>query len=84
VLHALREARRAVPGSVSVVGFDDVPAAEFLAPPLTTVRLDFAGLGRDCFALLHHAANPGSRQPVPVAAAPQLIVRETSGRLRRR
>jgi DNA-binding LacI/PurR family transcriptional regulator len=84
VLHALREARRAVPDSVSVVGFDDIPAAEFLAPPLTTVRLDFAGLGRDCFALLHHAVNPGSRQPVSVAAVPQLIVRETTGRPRRR
>jgi DNA-binding LacI/PurR family transcriptional regulator len=84
VLHALREARRPVPGSVSVVGFDDIPAAEFFAPPLTTVRLDFAGLGRDCFALLHHAVNPGTPPPVPVAAEPQLIVRETTGRPRRR
>jgi DNA-binding LacI/PurR family transcriptional regulator len=30
---------------VSVVGFDDTPQAAFYAPPLTPVRLDFAGLG---------------------------------------
>lgn len=84
VLHALREAGRAVPDSVSVVGFDDIPAAEFFAPPLTTVRLDFAGLGRDCFALLHGGVNPSSPQTGPVAAGPRLIVRETTGRPRRR
>lgn len=84
VMHALREAGRTVPDSVSVVGFDDIPFAEFFAPPLTTVRLDFAGLGRDCFALLHHVLNPDDTPPVPVAAAPQLVVRQTTGPARSR
>lgn len=34
-----------VPEDVSVVGFDDVPEAPYLLPPLTTVRQDFAALG---------------------------------------
>jgi DNA-binding LacI/PurR family transcriptional regulator len=84
VLHAMRQAGRAVPDSVSVVGFDDTPAAEFFAPPLTTVRLDFGGLGRDCFALLHQLLDPQKTTPVRVAAAPELIVRETTGGPRRR
>lgn len=84
VLHTMQEAGRAVPDSVSVVGFDDTPAAEFFAPPLTTVRLDFGGLGRDCFALLHELLYPRETPPVRVAAEPQLIVRETTGRPRRR
>jgi len=83
-LHALREAGRAVPDSVSVVGFDDIPSAAFFAPPLTTIRLDFVGLGRDCFALLHHALDPVGPPPAATAAAPQLIVRETTGRAPRR
>jgi DNA-binding LacI/PurR family transcriptional regulator len=78
-LHALREAGRAVPDSVSVVGFDDIPSAEFFAPPLTTVRLDFAGLGRDCFALLHRALNSAGPPVAPTAAAPRLVVRNTTG-----
>ncbi len=32
LLRALREARRDVPGEVSVVGFDDVPEAAYFPP----------------------------------------------------
>lgn len=41
LVRALAEAGRSVPGDVSVVGFDDNPAAAYLSPPLTTVRQDF-------------------------------------------
>ena len=34
------------PDDISVVGFDDVPEAGYLYPPLTTVRQDFEALGR--------------------------------------
>jgi DNA-binding LacI/PurR family transcriptional regulator len=79
VLHALREAGRDVPRDVSVIGFDDTPAAPFYPPPLTTVRLDFVGLGRDCFALLRHAIDPGETPPAPTAATPELVIRQTTG-----
>jgi len=78
VIHALQQAGRAIPDDVSVIGFDDSPLAAFYAPPLTTVRLDFVGLGHDCFALLQHVVNPHSPRPERVAQAPQLIVRETA------
>jgi DNA-binding LacI/PurR family transcriptional regulator len=77
VIRAMREAGREVPGSVSVVGFDDIPQAEFLTPALSTVRLDFTELGRASFALLQEqvGAVPADR-PRP---GPELIVRESSG-----
>ncbi|WP_433062937.1 LacI family DNA-binding transcriptional regulator [Dactylosporangium sp. CS-033363] len=74
VLSALREAGRPVPASVSVVGFDDMPQSAYLAPALTTVRLDFVGLGRDCVALLDPAG--GFLPPIRRA---ELIVRRSSG-----
>jgi DNA-binding LacI/PurR family transcriptional regulator len=46
LLRALHERGRAVPGEVSVVGFDDIPEAASFAPPLTTVHQDFAEVGR--------------------------------------
>ncbi|PWJ53273.1 transcriptional regulator, LacI family [Quadrisphaera granulorum] len=41
-----------IPDDVSVVGFDDVPEAAYLVPPLTTVRQDFDALGRRCLEVL--------------------------------
>jgi DNA-binding LacI/PurR family transcriptional regulator len=52
VLRALHEAGRAVPGDVSVVGFDDILLAEYLWPPLTTVVQDFGEIGRRLVARL--------------------------------
>lgn len=46
VLHAFHERGLDVPAARSVVGFDDIPEAEFLVPALTTVRQDFDAVGR--------------------------------------
>jgi len=79
VLRAAREAGRDVPGSLSVVGFDDASHSGFLAPALTTVRLDFAGLGRACFGLLRRLLEPDGDCAAAVWDRPRLIVRESSG-----
>ncbi|MEU0839430.1 LacI family DNA-binding transcriptional regulator [Streptomyces sp. NPDC005962] len=79
VIRALHEAGRAVPDEVSVAGFDDAPHSAFLTPALTTVRLDFTGLGRAAFGRLYgllEDAEPVAPCPVSV---PLLIVRESSG-----
>jgi len=59
-LRALREAGARVPEDVSVIGFDDVPWAEFVEPALTTVRQPLAELGAGAVAMLHaRIAAPG-------------------------
>ena len=52
LMHAFRERGVAIPGRVSIVGFDDVPEAPYFAPPLTTLKPDLAELGRVSMGLI--------------------------------
>jgi DNA-binding LacI/PurR family transcriptional regulator len=84
VMRSVHAAGRSVPGDVSVVGFDDTPVSEFLTPPLTTVRLDFAELGRACFAKLRSLMEPAAApsagdEPHASWPEPELVVRESTG-----
>ncbi len=77
---ALHEAGRAVPGDVSVIGFDDIPEAAYLIPPLTTLRQDFVDEGSRAVAmLLSQIEHPGAAEPIPVRMVPDLIVRSSTG-----
>lgn len=44
-MRALAEAGREIPRDVALVGFDDIPAAGFANPPLTTIMQDMRGAG---------------------------------------
>jgi DNA-binding LacI/PurR family transcriptional regulator len=77
VLHALHESGRRVPQDISVVGFDDIPECAFFQPPLTTVRLNFAELGRRCVARLMDLIS-GESRPFEPALRPELVVRASA------
>lgn len=80
LLHALHESGRSVPGDVSVVGYDDIPEAAHLLPPLTTVRTDFAEIGtRSLRLLLDRIDGPGERPRVDTVVPVDLVVRASSG-----
>jgi LacI family transcriptional regulator, galactose operon repressor len=51
-LSALAANGVAVPREMSVAGFDDIPIAHYVTPPLTTIGVDIAELGRRAFAVL--------------------------------
>lgn len=77
-LGALRAARLQVPDDISVIGFDDIPLAAFLEPPLTTVRLPAYELGHAVgTALLDRIANPAA--PRRTLLPTELIVRSSTG-----
>ncbi|MDG4825887.1 LacI family DNA-binding transcriptional regulator [Asanoa sp. WMMD1127] len=76
LLNAFYEAGLRVPEDVSVVGFDNVPEAPYSIPPLTTVRQDFAELGRRGVQLVLELLRGEQARPRPVA--PQLLVRATT------
>ena len=79
VLRALSEAGRRVPEDVSVVGFDDIPEAAYLRPPLTTVRQDFAEVGRRCLVQLVSLID-GEPAGATATIQPELVVRASTAR----
>lgn len=61
LLRAFHERGLAVPGRISVVGFDDIPESRNFLPPLTTVHQDFAEMGRRCVQMvLRQIRNEGT------------------------
>jgi DNA-binding LacI/PurR family transcriptional regulator len=83
ILRALHEAGRSVPGEVSVVGFDDIPEAQFFTPPLTTVRQDFNEMGRQSLMLLLGEIAAPRRSSSRVVVEPALQVRDSTAPPRR-
>jgi LacI family transcriptional regulator len=81
-IRALREAGRRVPEDVSVVGFDDVYAAAFHNPALTTIRQPLWQMGKlAAEALLKRIANgPNAPYPKVLTVEPELVVRQSTGR----
>ena len=77
-LHALDWLRQhdiAVPGDVSIVGFDGVPEGAVSKPPLTTIVQPIAEMGRLAVKAILENDGTFSRQSLPV----DLVVRASSG-----
>jgi DNA-binding LacI/PurR family transcriptional regulator len=83
-MRAMVEAGRELPRDVSIIGFDDVPFARYLTPPLTTIRQDFDEIARRSLHLMldaiHGVGDPHAR----AAITPELVVRESTARARAR
>ncbi len=78
-LRALREAGLGVPDEVAIAGFDDLPAAARLTPPLTTIRQPVPRLGSVAVdTLLDLIAHPNSG-PHRLILPTQLVIRESCG-----
>ena len=76
-LQALREAGLRIPADIALAGFDDIPIARFVDPPLTTVGVPIAEIGRQaiecCAQLLASRVACASR-----TFAPTLVVRAST------
>ena len=78
-ISALREAGLRVPEDVAVAGFDDIPIARYISPPLTSVRVDVNRLGERAVEMLCEAlADPGA-PPAQELISTRLAVRRSCG-----
>ena len=75
-MRALEEAGLNVPRDVSIVGFDDIPAASLSHPPLTTIAQDYAKAGEMLVDTLLQQIRSQSSEPAMLP--PRLVVRRST------
>jgi LacI family transcriptional regulator len=84
-LFALTEAGLRVPDDVALAGFDDIPIARFVSPPLTTVRVSIAELGSRALDRLAAAIDSPGREKVSTEIlGAELVVRASCGTVQSR
>jgi LacI family transcriptional regulator len=75
---AARQRGLRVPQDLSVVGFDDLPVARWVSPPLTTVRQPLAEMGRAAAQMLDDMIDGVPLRTNRVELSTELIVREST------
>src|ERR1700730_2048292 len=76
---AVREAGFSIPQEFAVVGYDDIPAAAFTCPPLTTVRSHAFEQGKIVGQAAIALVNGKGVERQPAAVPLELVVRESCG-----
>ena len=77
VVRALREAGRRVPDDISLVGFDNLPAASHNDPPLTTIRVSNHEIGSAALLLLKERIENPEKPPTKVMIGGELVERQS-------
>jgi LacI family transcriptional regulator len=78
-LLAGEEAGLSVPGDVAVTGWDDVMAARYARPALTTVAQPMRALGERAARLLHDLIEGGDPSPHHDVLPTRLVIRDSCG-----
>lgn len=83
-IRALHEAGKRVPQDVSVIGFDDIQAAAYQIPGLTTLWQPLRRMGELAGSHLLKMISSGHSKAEDIVVEPELIVRESTRTLSRR
>ena len=79
-MRAVGEVGLKIPDDISLVGFGDLPYADYLATPLTTVAQDVARLGQEASALMCEAMRRGKLGGAACRRVPTRLVLRSSVR----
>jgi DNA-binding LacI/PurR family transcriptional regulator len=78
-IQALIDSGLSVPQDVAVVGMDDIPLLDYVDPPLTTVRIYIAEMGRTAVGMLLDLIRGQYQGKNQIAIQPKLVIRKTCG-----
>lgn len=79
-LYAFKEAGIDVPNDIALAGFDDILIARYVTPPLSTVQVRIADLGRIALERLAALLNPADDTPASVETLGcDIVIRQSCG-----
>lgn len=74
-MRALREAGKRIPEDISVIGYDDIPGAEYADPPLTTIRQPMREVGAVAARILIQRIEQEEQAGSEILLKPELVQR---------
>ncbi|HOU14849.1 MAG TPA: LacI family DNA-binding transcriptional regulator [Anaerolineae bacterium] len=77
-LQAAAELRRAVPDDLAIAGFDDIPLAALVTPPLTTCRVCRYDMGAQAMGMLLERIAGCTDECQRIVVTPELIIRASA------
>jgi LacI family transcriptional regulator len=78
VMEAVRDLGRRIPDDISIVGFDDIPQAAQVNPPLTTVHQPLEQMGRTAARMLLEIMDDPAHPAQRLQLATELVVRRST------
>ncbi|MGA7339973.1 MAG: LacI family DNA-binding transcriptional regulator [Terracidiphilus sp.] len=78
-IRALQDVNLHVPDDISVIGFDDIKAAAFTLPRLTTINQPLEEIGRIATQSLLNRIHNTTQPRDEITVEPELVVRESTG-----
>lgn len=81
-IRALKDFHLCVPEDVSVVGFDDIKAAAYTSPSITTIHQPLEEIGRIATQSLLNRIHGTEKPREEITVEPDLVVRESTGPVR--
>lgn len=79
-MEAIKEKRLAIPGDISVLGFDDIDLADEIIPRLSTMHVRKRTIGRLAVQRLFKIINKQKTDYHKIIVKPKLIIRESTGK----
>lgn len=76
-ISAITERGLSVPKDISIIGYDNIHASRFYAPPLTTIHQSKTRLGAKAIELLLARIRGEATQPTTIEMYPELVIRQS-------
>jgi len=75
---AIYEKGLRIPEDIAIVGFDDVPLARYMAPPLTTIQIPIYSMAQLAFSMIMQLINRQPPEEKHIFLDTQLVIRNSS------